>query len=78
MKQPKKRWAWTDKQRGRIRLYCSWQYRLYQPGRNIIQLQWNQHRMQTRTALYQLRQGVEETEVQFLYHHKYNGHWLCW
>ncbi|MDF7811017.1 hypothetical protein [Hymenobacter sp. YC55] len=77
MKQPKKRWAWTARQRGRIRLYKSWQYRLYQPSKSFIQLQWNQHRMQTRTALHQLRQGAQETEVQFFYHHKHNGHWLC-
>ncbi|PJJ60163.1 hypothetical protein [Hymenobacter chitinivorans] len=77
MKQPKKRWAWTARQRGRIRLYSSWHYQRYQPDRFLRQLLWNRHRMQTRMALHQIRQGAEETEVQFPYQHKHNGHWLC-
>ncbi|MDU0370302.1 hypothetical protein ACFPAF_07865 [Hymenobacter endophyticus] len=77
MKQPKKRWDWTPRQRGRTRLYSSWTYHLYQPGKAFIRLLWARHRSQTRTALAQLRQGAEETEVHFPYHHKNNGHWLC-
>lgn len=77
MKQPKKRWAWTARQRGRIRLYSSWHYHLYQPTRWLRQQLWSQHRMQTRQALQQLRQGAEETEVQFPYQHLHHGHWLC-
>jgi hypothetical protein len=77
MKQPKKRWAWTARQRGRIRLYSSWQYRRYQPSRWVRELFWSQHRMQTRTALNQIRQGAEEMEVQFPYQHKYSAHWDC-
>ncbi|WP_226268343.1 hypothetical protein [Hymenobacter pini] len=77
MKQPKKRWAWTARQRGRIRLYSSFAYRLYQPGKVFTRLLWARHRSQTRTALIQLQQGADETEVHFPYHHRHNGHWLC-
>ncbi|TGE28829.1 hypothetical protein [Hymenobacter metallicola] len=77
MKQPKKRWAWTARQCGRIRLYSSFAYRLYQPSRFFRERLWSQHRMQTRTALHQLRQGAEETEVRFPYQHKYSAHWDC-
>ncbi|MET4105030.1 hypothetical protein [Hymenobacter sp. UYP22] len=76
MKQPKKRWAWTPRQRGRTRLYSSFSYQHYHPDKAFTRLLWVRHRSQTRTALAQLRQGAEETEVHFPYHHKNNGHWL--
>ncbi|UOQ51414.1 hypothetical protein [Hymenobacter cellulosivorans] len=77
MKQPKKRWAWTARQHGRSRLYSSFSYQLYQPSRSSRERHWGQHRTQTRTALHQLWQGAEETEVQFPYQHKYSAHWDC-
>ncbi|RYU79057.1 hypothetical protein [Hymenobacter persicinus] len=77
MKQSKKRWAWTARQRGRIRLYKSFSYRHYQPSKDLTKILWTHHRTQTRTALHQILRGAEETEVQFPYHHKQLGHWLC-
>lgn len=74
MKQPKKRWAWTARQRGRSTLYGSWMYR-WQPPRGLIHREWKTHRSRTRQALHQMLRGTDEAAVHFLYHHKYSGHW---
>jgi len=75
MKHPKKRWAWTAQQKGRISLYRSWEYKWQQPTPWFIHHRWKVHRSQTREALHQILRGVDNTQVHFPYHHKHNGHW---
>ncbi|MBT9392515.1 hypothetical protein KLP40_05005 [Hymenobacter sp. NST-14] len=75
MKQPKKRWAWTPRQRGRIRAHNSFWNNFYQPSRSFIHEMWVHDRALTRVALTQIRQGADEAEVHFPYHHKHQGHW---
>jgi len=70
MKRSKKRWAWTPKHKrpfhkgyGDRPDYASWYTGWVQ----------SRHRIQTRRAMTQLRQGAEEADVIFPFHHK---HWL--
>lgn len=75
MKQPKKRWAWTARQRGRDATYRSWNYNWHQPAKWFVTHRWHSHRTQTRAALHQILCGADEDTVIFLYHHKNRAHW---
>jgi hypothetical protein len=76
MKQSKKRWAWTARQRGRVKFYTKDIYYVHGPGKWLLRHLWSRHRMQTVEALHQIKEGLEEAQAYFLFHHKHNGHWL--
>jgi hypothetical protein len=70
MKRSKKRWAWTAKhKRPFLKGYGD------RPDNASWYTGWMQsrHRTQTRRAMTQLRQGAEEADIIFPFHHK---HWL--
>ena len=74
MKQPKKRWAWTTRQRNRISYFHdNWRYN--SPSAEFIRLQWETHRAQTRQALHRVLRGAEESNVPFPYQHRHDGLW---
>lgn len=70
MKRPRKRWAWTARHK-RPKFKNYWQSP--DDGGWCLREAQRRHRTQTREALYRLRQGEDEANVVFPYHHH---HWL--
>ncbi|HEX8426528.1 hypothetical protein [Hymenobacter sp.] len=74
MKQPKKRWAWTARQRNRISYFHdNWRYN--SPSGEFIRLKWKTHRSQTRAGLHQILRAADEAATHFPYQHRHSGWW---
>ncbi|SNS07176.1 MULTISPECIES: hypothetical protein [Hymenobacter] len=71
MKQPKKRWAWTARQRGRC--HHRRDHRITSPAPTFLREKWHQHRARTRQALHQVLAGYDEGHVTFPYQPRHSG-----
>jgi len=71
MKQPKKRWAWTARQRGRC--HNRRDHRITSPTPEFLRGHWHRHRAHTRQVLHQVLAGQEEGHGFFLYQPRHGG-----
>lgn len=71
MKQAKKYWAWTARQRGRCHTRCN--HGLTSPAPEFLRSHWHRHRARTREALHLVLQGFDESEVVLLYQPRHGG-----
>ncbi|RZK30291.1 MAG: hypothetical protein EOO63_07100 [Hymenobacter sp.] len=71
MKQAKKYWAWTARQRGHC--HNRRDHRITSPAPAFLRSHWHQHRARTRAALHLVLRGYDEGEVVLPYQPRHGG-----